>query len=571
MNFGPKNLKFGAFVLSLVWTFSAIAEVQSLQGSYRKLLEKTYQVQTGQSLSLNQLLYQLPLEALQEKAGESAQTKFQIWNRENVLIHQTKTQMISNVGSSEKDLFDRESLRKNPVTLVVVPGVFGEFIDPLAFNEITGSQQSTLSPSFKNKIQSLSQSQGLCQSGGELHCDFHFSLDFMALDKSRVRVVALDELLSVTSLDDESGRPLVKIVLFKTPRMSLESVGEIQNIAGIFNRRLQKYFAIEGKPQKFAYVGYSRGTMVALEMLRQSQDASAKGLFAVGGVTWGSDLADQMLVSGSIMNRQLQALQFLASNLKLTHQLGFFEAGKTRLQNMHLWLKFFSELLISPGHDLQAFLKAQIAKGKSSDPRAIIGLALSVAANYGLIEQSPEFPYFSFHGISHEAYSLNVIRFQKFVDHAVKAATELTTPARLKWWTQAQLPKRLTFYSLTATLADPYSSIQEEKDLAQQQWASGPFNGADYLGLLENYRDLRKASGASLNDSQVAVAKVIAWPELIRSLNPNLEIQSKFLGLFGCHHWAFALPVVNVNKDKSVNPFPRSAFLESMAHVFAND
>jgi len=584
MGFNWQSKNFFSFLLSSLWAFSSFADVESLQVPYRKLLEKTIEVQSGKILPTQELIYQIPLSALNENSVQGPQEKAKIWNQENPLHNQPQilkelSAQLKNAGS--EDLFNREGLKKNPVTLVVVPGIFGEFIDPLAFNEITGAQTSSLSRSFNQKMKDLSFAQGACKTGTESHCDFFFSLETMSLKQKMVSVASLDQLLSVSSIDDKDGNPLVKVILFKTPRMSLESMGQIKDIAAIFNRRLQKYFAIHGVPSKFAYVGYSRGTMVALEMLQQSKDTRAKGLFVVGGVTLGSDLADQVLVPGSAVNTQLAALKKLSDNLKLTHELGFLEAGKTRLANLQAWIQFAIEMAGVPGIQslslseqvkaVQNFLNSQIEKGRNSDPQAIIGLAMSVAAKYGLIEQSPEFPYIQIKAaLSHEDYSLNVARFKHFVDQATKAAIELTTQERTTWWSQAELPKNFTLYTFAATMADSKSQQTDELGLAKGQWASGPFHGADYLGLIENYRELRKVSGASMNDSQVAVAKVIGWPKVIRSLNPKLEIQTKFLALFGAHHWALALPVVNVNKDQLINPFPRSAFLESMAHVFSS-
>lgn len=572
-----------AIALGLLCTIPAFAQsqVQSLQGPYRKLLEKTMDAQMGKHYLTNQFIYQLPESSLIESSSDLG-TQVQVFNRVNQV--ETQIQMLKQVvqsqSQSDQGLFNREALRKNPVTLVVVPGVFGEFIDPLAFNEITGSSQSTLARAFASKVQSL----GACKTGKELHCDFSNSLESMRLNQSLVDLHSMQDLLSVSSIDDEAGNVLARVVLFKTPRMSMESISRIEDIAAIFNRRLQKYFALMGAPEKYAYVGYSRGTMVALEMLKQSQDSRARGLFVVGGVTLGSDLADQINVPGTPVNRQLTALRNLSKQLRLTYNLGFLEAGRTRIANLELWINTLGEILdvkdfmkLSASEKLAAVQKAvkeQMEKSKNTDARAVVGLALSVATKYGLLSEVPSFPYISINALSHEDYSLNVLRFQKFVDNAYLAVSQLTTQERIKWWSNPslKLPAGFTLYTFAATMADAQSANPEEKALGLSQWSSGPFTGADYLGLIQNYRDLRAAGqNASLNDSQVATAKVIGWPSVIQHLNPNIEIQTKFLALFGAHHWALALPVVNVNKDKSINPFPRSAFLESMAHVFANE
>lgn len=575
-----------AFIFSLICSFQALADVQSWQGSYRQLFEKITAAQNGESISTRELIYQLPETAFLEFPAVGPQSHLKNWNGENPVARQLgiiKELASKNQDQELADLFDRESLKKNPPTLVIVPGVFGEFIDPLAFNEITASETTVLARQFKKQIQELNAKQGACKTGAEVHCDSHFLLESMTLNGKVPVVKSLSDLVAVSSIDDNVGKPLVRVVIFKTPRLSLESIGQIKDVAAIFNRRLQKVFKVLGETPEYAYVGYSRGTMVALEMLQQSQDRKAKGLFVVGGVTFGSDLADQILVPGTPVNRQLSALKKLADNLSPNHGLGFFsiDAWSIRLENLMHWIQFAQEMSAIPGVQnmslseraaaAQNFLKTQVEKGRNSDPRAVVSLAMSVAANYGLIEQVSEFPFVKVKAaLSHEDYSLNVLRFKHFVNEAYRAVIELTTQERIKWWELTKLPDNFTLYTFAATMADQKSSVKEESLLAQSQWASGPFQGADYMGLIENYRDFRKAGGASMNDSQVSVVKVIGWPEMINKLNPTVRIRTKFLALFGAHHWALALPVVNVNKDKSTNPFPRSALLESMGHVLRN-
>jgi hypothetical protein len=90
------------------------------------------------------------------------------------------------------------------------------------------------------------------------------------LEKYKYEKRPLSELIDAASIDDANGKPLVKVILFNTKLGSLESLGDNGKRAEIFNRRLAKYLQLTGD-QNLVFLGYSRGTPLALEMVAQAK------------------------------------------------------------------------------------------------------------------------------------------------------------------------------------------------------------------------------------------------------------------------------------------------------------
>ena len=130
---------------------------------------------------------------------------------------------------------DVESLlRQQPITIVIVPGIFGEFIDTRAFEEILSDGNSAYSLAWKNAIQAHSADK-------EMSTDQVFSMKAMA-----DQTVPLDSLVHVASLDAQDGTPLVRVVLFYAPRMSLETLGNARDKADLYLRRFSKFMTVMG-------------------------------------------------------------------------------------------------------------------------------------------------------------------------------------------------------------------------------------------------------------------------------------------------------------------------------------
>ena len=211
-----------------------------------------------------------------------------------------------------------KALRKSPLTIVLVPGIFGEFIDTPIYKELMLNQSSSQKKLWMEKSKGLT--------------DTHFSTEKYGATvtaENSLKQVPLSDLVLVSSIDDVDSKPLVKVILFMTPVLSLESVSDISEVSRIFIRRMDAYMKVMGVPENLAFLGYSRGGMIGLDILAQAYAkqktgasvpwlAKVRGMVAVGGVTYGSDLADQLENPEMIITQQLNAAKKLAQSLELT-------------------------------------------------------------------------------------------------------------------------------------------------------------------------------------------------------------------------------------------------------------
>ncbi len=438
-----------------------------------------------------------------------------------------------------KPLDADEILASRQLTMVIVPGFLGEFIETRGFEDVF-SQPSPERDAFEAKIKQLKDAK-----------------DPNATDKTFHRVTQevtkdLSELISVGSIKNKSGATVARVILLKTPPMSLESIGDLANHAVTFNRRLGKYLAITGA-QDLAFVGYSRGTPLGLEMLAQAKQQnlswlpSVKAMISLGGVTNGSSLADMYEVEKSPAKEALDTVRGLRTTLRAHWTMTAY--------NTVVWLDFARRMLfLRPS--LTAHVETAPEKYQPSsfdagvDAAAVMNLIVSVGAGLGLDHFILD-------------YSDNVVRFQKFVDAMVEGITGLTTKARTEWWATHTVPKSVRYYTISAAMANPGNN--EFEDLIFNKKV-GYSLSADDKTLLQNSIDYKTVSGVALNDSQVAIAQAMILPKFVEKLNPeNAGLTSSFLGTCGTHHWGLALRTVTPMKDGRLNPFPREALLKSLA------
>ncbi len=457
-------------------------------------------------------------------------------------------------------------LSESEITIVLVPGVFGEFIDTKAFHEVVNTKTSLFRDQWK-KIPAAKKGT-----------DESFDLNTINYTDPKSGTVQrpLDDLVKVSSIDSE-GKILVRYILLDMPKWSTESLGNIQDVAQKYNRRLQKVFNLIGTPKNIVFVGYSRGTMTGLEMLSQADNKKAtwlmnvKGMVSLGGVVFGSNLADQMDTAKSVLNVQNSEVKNLLKDLVFLPEISSTdswwikhwtkpgERNKLLLKNAGRWTSFLKKVMeVSKINNMER-LKELMQMNAGTDVRAVIPQIMSSS---DLFLKAPL-----------ANYNSNLKKFKLFAEKIIEAASELKTSSRIQWWQKHKIPLHVTYYSLSAVMADYKNPIEES--LGKNPYCYN-FPSTDLGMLVENYRDLAKNSGGlTLNDSQMSIEKTIFWPNLIGKLNVQNEgMKSVFLGVLGTHHWGIALQTVNQERDKAgkpnMNPFPRVAILKAIAATAAS-
>ncbi len=441
--------------------------------------------------------------------------------------------------------------QETPITFVFFPGFMSEFIETKTFDEI-----------FSQKKKSAFQKE----MGHTLMEDFHFA-----------------------SLDAK-GTPLFRALLFKTPPLSFKTSGDIRENAQDFIQRLERFFSAYKKvPENLVFAGYSRGAMVALEVLALAKQRelswlkNVKGLVSLGGVLFGTEISDEIFNPRSSSYKELKLLKKLRNELKPTQNLQNEISDRSELKrflwewlrrkrkispedqaiiknNTKAWINFVRSIGQLPvDWSLLSMLLSGFKKGEETNHKETLSLLLKLLGK--------EFGLKNFI----TGYSQNILRFQKFVDELVVGVEQMSTESRLKWWRENTLPDQgIRYYAIAACFADPAMDIK----LAQHRAEHHPKlpKLLDYKFSLRNFRHLKKISGTALNDSQVCISKAVFWPKLIEHLNPKqAALDTCLLGILGTHHWGLAIPIVIQMKDRSKDPFPRVPLLKALAASVALD
>lgn len=416
---------------------------------------------------------------------------------------------------------------KEPITIIVLPGVLGEFIDSSPFEKIFSSKSR-----FKSKVERLFKKE---------------KEPVYFLSSMNSQQIKFTRLVRTGSIDDVLARPMVKLIYLKPMFASLESMGDLHENNLIYENRLEKLFAKIGTPKNLYILGYSQGATVALEFVRHiSKDsrpnwaAKLKGLISLAGVLHGSAIAEKASTPGSPAFKLAESAKKLL-NLKESSALEDIKF------NMNLWKKFISET------------KELIPDTPEAKERKDINLSLfwtvktAAKAIHNLGLGNPLF-----------AYSDNIKRFKILINQALGSLYALTYGSRMDWWRNNTIPTDIAYFSINGVMGDKrYDSKENAPSWTRYQGEEL----SDYGILLRpNFHEILGFNGLQLNDSQISVHRSMFWPELHQELNPEQEIfKNYYMGVLGTHHWGLSFPYAMEGRKKRVNPFPRVILLKSIA------
>ena len=465
------------------------------------------------------------------------------------------------------------------LTLIVLPGVFGEFIQNPAFEELFSRKTSAFRGHFEARVRAVKALAAKDARYRWMLSDPSYSLEALAPVPTPI-----EELVSVSSLDDADGTPLVNLVLFNTKLLSLESAGDIGEKATIFSRRLEKFFALVGLPTNLGFVGHSRGAIVGLDMLAKARAAKTqpawlervRAFVSLAGVLYGSELADNALnVAGRSpeprVTTRLRALRRYGDELAEipagARLLARLRVQKDNAVGVARVVGVFVKTLFAKNGELHGFEEAA-----STLRNLIRGLEqIDVSQPLSLLKTL-------FEGALHidrarKEYNLNVRKAKVFVTALLTAVEQLPTGARFRWWQSHIVPsKRVRYYSVAATMAQSSAGDPVSTMLATSVFSYNP-RLLDYTLLLAGYGSYVAISGVRINDSQMAAHRVRFWPEAAALFNPaQPPIRATFLGVLNADHWGLATPVVNQTPlPHQINPFPRTDLVAAIAASIATD
>ncbi len=463
-------------------------------------------------------------------------------------------------------------LRRNPVHIVVVPGIFGEFIPVSPFEEVF-QYGGAASVKWDRKMAALEADP----VNADLVTDRQFSAA-QVKDVSR----SMRDLVRVGSIDDADGTPLVTITYLKPELGSLETFGTLDENADYYLTRLEKYFEILGAPPEHVYVmGYSRGTPTALNLVSRAEAAHAswlpklRGVIALAGVIYGTQLADSALAPGP-QRRMLDTMtDFVGKNLESCS--GATPSALLLAKNLGHWTAFLAREAIA-AHGMTNENEALSREGIQTD-FADVGRFVSFTRRVLFGDPQKVFSGDSdssaILGVLHmnapnAEYCQNIERFKRTAIQVVKGVETLTTDACTEWFRTHTLPSNIRYYAITGTMGDVTAKGGPVSPLTLNETAYDT-RSLDFRSLRGNYYDLFAASQNQLQDSQVPVQRARFWNDLTTQLNPSQQpLQTYFMGTVGIHHWGLSFPRAFSTKDGlSANPYPRTLLLESIATFVA--
>lgn len=470
-------------------------------------------------------------------------------------------------------------LRRNPVHIVIVPGIFGEFIPVSPFEEVF-RYGGAASVAWDKKLRALEADP----TKKDLVRDRQFSAAAVKdVDRS------MRDLVRVGSIDDQDGTPLVTVTYLKPEVGSLETFGTLDENADYYLSRLEKYFKITGMPDHLYVMGYSRGMATALNLVTRGEKAHAswmprvKGVIGLAGVVYGSQLADVALAPGpqkdlldttvDFVQNQLQSCegdtpvarsQATPSAWLMTKNLGHWTSFATRAGWQATRLGNRNAELSREGIETSM---ADVGRFVSFTRRVLFGEAKNVFS--GVEDTS------AISGILHLSspsaeYCANIERFKVTATQIVKGVQTLTTESRMEWWKTHTVPANLRYFAITGTMGDATNEGEQPSPLALNETAYDT-HSLDFRSLRGNYYDLLAASNNQLQDSQVPLPRGRFWPEIHGAINPEQgRMKTYFMGTLGIHHWGLSFPRAFSTRDGlEANPFPRTLLLKSIGTFVA--
>jgi pimeloyl-ACP methyl ester carboxylesterase len=444
---------------------------------------------------------------------------------------------------SREDLFTK--LDRAELTLILFPGAFSEFITTRLFEETFND----------NSLFQRAWDRAYRTSGSLVSTDSKVTTPFwdeaMSANLGYKMPVPLKELFSVTSIDYKDN-PVIKIILLKSPPMSLESIGDLEETSKIYLRRLNKFFKILGQePKNVVLLGYSRGTTTALDLLAHAPQVGwvekVRAFVSLAGVIHGSTLADlSFYPPRSAKNfrnhRHLLLVDKLLEDLEETPQ-GLFGSTSQRIANYSILKTFLSEILKDQP-------SIEVNWSQDSLDRQALSSLIQMAALIALkgVDETND----HFQRVAAIKATLREVRL---------GLEQLTSTGRDGWWSTHTLPPSVQYYSISASMFD---ALRPPPLWNQYSYNS---DSVDLSMLYTSYRDIADGAGAPYNDSQVTTKDATFLVERVLNLNPEqLPFRAIDLGTVNTHHWGIALKSVSAE-----NPFPRRALLMSLLTAVAQD
>eukprot|EP00128_Syssomonas_multiformis_P001485 Colp12_sorted_trinity150504_noHs@36502 len=502
---------------------------------------------------LKDIIY-LPNEEMFEKLNTKSLEDF------DLLFKQYKATDLAAEGAKYnisviKDVNAPLIMRQKPITILVFPGIFGEFIESYPFYEFF--QENTRS-SFATTFY---KAYGTAKK--EDRTDKMFNLYAMEdLDRSML------DLMKVASMDDENGNPLLQLAFFKPDMGSLETFGTLEANRDLYFRRMRKFYNImEPYLGSLYLLGYSRSVPVVLDIIsnvsvsdnKPAWYSKVEGVISLDGVIFGSPMADCALDPDIEPKSQCKAVRGAVDAIReLKDNLIESDAVLDISKNVFEWGKAVAAVG-------EAFLAGSV------DPRLkkIDLMFPDIQENWQTIIKKIFFDQFDLSKPIGD-YVGNVKRFRYMAQKMLDGAQLLCSKDRIEWYKANTLPTHLHYVAITSTQQDADLAVPETPNSFFAMGNAKPKVHPDYFFLRSSYYIILEQSEHELQDGQVPTSHEIFLPGVHQALNSKQEPYEAHLAcVLASTHWGSAFSVAIETTDHWVNPFPRAVLVKAIGNFVA--
>ncbi len=444
-----------------------------------------------------------------------------------------------------------KDLDAKPITIVIIPGIFGEFITHFPFHEVLADKTSAFAKEW-----------------AQAAID-HPTVDpVFDLETLTTAARPMEDIIEASSIDNSDGKAVIRVVYLKPLIGSLETLGTLEDSSSLYLRRLNKLWSMLGPQENVYLLGYSRGLNVALDLISRAEikpDAypwlkDLKGVVSLGGTLYGSDLADAARSPGQASFAFVERILTLADTLQvLPENASLGDKISAVSKNTAAWAGAMMDLL------------AIGAKRPPYDGLMLENIATDSPSPSAFAEIFKTFAFEKFKVTVGSEYSNNVAKFKYLVKETLEGIETLTKQSSLEWAKNHIIASHLKYFVIQGTMGDPSSRLFAKNELAQDS-VSFNTHTLDYKALRLSYYDYMAFEGMAINDSQVSPDRSVFWPELHMALNPSQKpFEARLIAILGTDHWGMSFPVALESKNKEISPYPRALLLKSLGAFLAKD
>lgn len=446
-----------------------------------------------------------------------------------------------------------------PVTFIVIPGIFGEFIDQLPFQAVLDDQESPYTLKWASSLEEAK--------------DQTFSLLDME-DEPR----SLAQLVKTGSLM-EGDHTLCHVLVLKAESGSLETLGTLESNAAVYRRRLERLFEVIDADTDIYLIGYSRGLAVALELVsslheenkagtlspaNRSWFENLKGVVGLGGVFYGAQFAQDVLEgqAGETSDMVTRLCHTVESLQTVPEGSGLKEKREIAKSNLKAWTALMKKMSDAEDNDVargKSFLECDLQEAYSTELKSRLRSHKVSSPNAtGILGMATGFLKKTFHLTGTVAgYNRNILALKHLVQEMITGLHSLTPETRDAWWRTHELPENLALFSITGIMPD--MGLHGFQSPLLDFVGFGP-KSTDFNAVLRsNYYDTSVSENTQINDSQMSHFGSRYWEQIY----PQHRYAHFYLGILGTHHWGMGFPYAV--KDHHTNSFPRATLLRSIA------